>query len=345
MKKILYLPLFVALLLSCSDETLDGEISQQEESQGVRIHLALGEEAFSPVLPFFDSNPACQPWEKEINSLTVCVYNPGNGTFFKRVFTTGEIAARRFDFVFPDAKPGDECEFYAVANMEVPAMNREELLSMKDPAISDYNAKFYKVAFEACREEGFVMSGSTTQILSLKDGVTYVTLPLRRTVAKIAVQLQFSEEFMAKNPGLFLLGASVGIGPGSYSSWVFPHENTHLEWISSLWSMSMDKDGEKFQALFYAFEYDNDVVWGFKTLSFTVFGDYPDGNGQNIYYYKTYAVTIGGSEKEQGKIQRNTYYRIQVIISGFTGSEIETDISVAPWDGLYTENIIIDEDD
>ena len=154
MKKIIYLSLFVALLLSCGDETIQEDFRQQEESQGVRIHLVLEEGAFSPALPFFDPDPACQPWEKEINSLTVCVYNLENGAFFKRVFTSGEIAARRFDFVFPDAKPGDKCEFYAVANMEVPAMNREELLSMKDPAIAVYNGVFEKITSESCRLGG-----------------------------------------------------------------------------------------------------------------------------------------------------------------------------------------------
>ena len=343
MKKLFFVLVFTVMLLSCTEETITDDLSPKEEIEGIRITLSLKEEAFSPFQASFDSYTSCLPYEKEINSLTVCVYNPGNDTFFKRAFTSSEITFRWFYFPLPAAAAGDECEFYVIANSTVTATNREELLAMKEPDIAVYNGSFEAVTSGSCREGGFVMLGSTTQIISPENTVTPVIITLRRTVAKIVVDVRFSEEFKAECSGISFINGRVGMGNANLTSRIFPRD-TKLHEGELYLNQQAKAEGEQFQTMFYAFE-DDEKAEEYRQIyllirlscSYT-----PKGSGQSVSCSGLYNVHVEGSGA--GVIQRNACYHVQVIITGLIDSETKKLIAASPWNGSCAENFIINED-
>ena len=317
------------LFASCSnewDETL-GVPADTGEGSFVNISLSGGE---TPVLrSFFDNTAQAETWEKTIHSLTIYVHNETNSVFTRRVFTPEELSSMSVVFCLPASQPGDNCEFYAVANLQTEVSSRSELLALLESS-NLYNGTFESVSAGAVRAGGFVMTGKTTKTLSTDGTTTPVGITIRRTVAKFAVQTCILPEFNSKYPGSAIEVNSVRVVRAASSSSVVEQTTPVTGAMNYSFSQSSYPETGRYGNLFYLFE--NEAMTADNRVSLEIDATYDiDGAWSTPDQYPmTYRVELGD---EAGKILRNSYYRIQVNIVGLTDNEIRVEIFVADWEG------------
>jgi hypothetical protein len=339
MKKLFFAAIAAVSVLfaSCNDvDENPGKPAVDGEGSLVKISLSGGE---APALKaFFDNTAQADPWEKTLNSLTIYAYNTATGAFIRRVFTAEELASMSVTFCLPSSSPGDECEFYAVANLQTEVNSRSALLALLENT-NLYNGTFESVTTGAVRPGGFVMSGKTTKTLSTDGTVTPVSISIRRTVAKFAFETAIAPEFYVKYPGTALRVNSAKIVRSASTSLVVEQAMPSTGAMNYSYTQISPLESGKYCNLFYLFE--NDVTTNNSHVTLEINATYDaDGNFSTTadQYPMTYRVDLGN---ETGTIFRNSYYRIQVNIVGLAGNEILVEIQVADWEGPYnqTENV------
>ena len=120
----------------------------------------------------------------------------------QRDFTSAELAAKKAVFAIPKGTAGATCDFYAVANTPVTNITTKTGLSaLLESSAADYNGTFAEVTSKAKRTGGFVMSGSVSKALAASGTQTEVAITLKRTVAKVALQVSLAPDFASKYRG------------------------------------------------------------------------------------------------------------------------------------------------
>ena len=170
----------LGLLVSCNKE----EHEIYETSKGAVATVSFTEEE-PTTRAFFGSTAAAEPWEKTLNTVTMFVFDPSGDLMVKRSFSATELSAKKATFALPDAVPGNVCEFYAVANLDVANVGDKTTLSaLLERDAASYNGTFAEVSTKAARDGGFVMSGTTSKAVAAAGSTTDVAITLKRTVAK-----------------------------------------------------------------------------------------------------------------------------------------------------------------
>ena len=335
MKKLFFAAIAaVSMLFASCSEKMDETPGIPVDGEGslVKISLSGGE---APALrSFFDNTAQAETWEKTINSLTIYTYNTVSGFFSRRVFTEEELAAMSVTFCLPASQPGDNCEFYAVANMQTEANSRSSLLAALENS-NLYNGTFESVTAGSVRPDGFVMSGKTAKTLSTDGTITSVSITIRRTVAKFAIETVIAPEFAVKYPGCGIRINSARAVRSASTSFIVEQAAPSTGAMNWSYTQSSDLELGKYRNLFYLFENRELPADNRVTLEIDAIYD-EDGNFSTTYdqFPMTYRVNLGD---DVGMILRNSYYRIQVNIVGLAGDGIRVDIQVADWEGPYNQ--------
>ena len=327
------------LFTSCSnelDETPNAPAGN-EEGSFVKISLSGGQ---APGLrSFYDNTAQAEPWEKTLHSLTVYVYNATNGIFSRRAFTAEELSSLSVSFCLPASQPGDNCEFTAIANLQTPVNNRAALLALLENS-NLYNGKFSTATTGAIRPDGFVMTGKTAKTLSSDGSITPVSITIRRTVAKVAVETVVAPEFYSKYPGSDIQVSSASVVRGASTSHVV--EQTTPSTGTMNYSFTQLSDYNPVTAgygnLFYLFENGETAASNRVTLEINATFDLDGAWSTPDQYPMTYRVELGD---EEGRIVRNSYYRIQARIVGLSDNEVKVEIQVADWEGPCNQTVSV----
>ena len=201
----------LGLLVSCNKE--GNEI--YETSKGAVATVSFTDEE-PATRAFFGSTAAA------LNTVTIFVIDPSGDLLVKRSFSAAELSAKKAIFALPDAVPGTVCEFYAVANLDVADVgDKTTLMALLERDAASYNGTFAEVSAKAKRTGGFVMSGSASKAVAAAGSSTDVAITLKRTVAKVAIQVTPSPQFGSLYQGAVRIN-SITLSNGATQTPVFP---------------------------------------------------------------------------------------------------------------------------
>jgi hypothetical protein len=329
MKKLFFMTIVMAVLSSCSSEE---EVIGNVPEKGDRIVTVSFTGNDSPALKSVSDITKSEEWEKELQAVTILAFNRDRECILQRNFSAGEIAARTITFALPSISPGDCVYFYAVANTGLPKIwYLYQLEALREILL--YNGLYEDVTTRAMRRGGFVMSGQKEKVMAGAGQTTFVDISLKRTVAKIRVDVNVTAEFYNKYGGSFsVLELEIQKTPVSTSliDYSVPIESEPVELLTQ---KPCEMGGNLYQSLFYIFE--NGVRSPDERVTLKIKGGYDvDGNSLNRIL-QTYALKLNIDPQGGGIIRRNGYYIITVNINGLAASDIELSVSVADWEGSY----------
>lgn len=335
MKK-LFLAATVALALfaSCSKDSnalIDNvkgsvvEVSFVDEQPGTRA--------------FFATTAAAEAWEKNLSSVTMFIFNASGNLITQRAFNASEIAAKSASFALPGVAPGENCDFYAVANLTGISgiTTKATLLALLESNAASFNGTFAEVSTAAKRADGFVMSGTASKAVAAAGSTTSVALTLKRTVAKIAVQATQSAGFGSIYSGAVRVN-SVSIGKAASQSPVIKPATASTGTMNYTYTQNSNVSGGNYQNLFYI--YENGTLAAGSRVTLTINATY-DGDGNftttTDQTPMTYTLELDGDAA--GAISRNGYYRVAITINGLSGSDATMAITVADWETPVTQTV------
>lgn len=337
MKKTLFLAgVALITLASCVKESLCYDEACNESY--VSISFRADESDKAAARGFFDNSPNAETWEKQLSSTIIYVYSPSGDIITHRTLTNDELAAKKANFAIPRSYKNTTCTFYAVANNSVSVPDSEsDIKARVDVAPSSYNGTMAEVLTKSKRTEGFTMSGSRQVNIGSDETVTSVPLVLKRTVAKVAIEVSLSDDFASKygnakvkitNATISKAASNTPIVAGAVSTG--PMTFTH--------SQSPSETGGKFRNLFYV--YENAALSPDNQVTITLDGIYDlDGNFSSTADQSEVQYEIKVNQAGNGVIKRNGYYRIAATITGITGVDVESTFSVAEWETPITQNV------
>lgn len=333
MKK-LFLAAAVALglLVSCNKE--ESEI--RATSKGAVVTVSFTDEE-PTTRAFFGTTAAAETWEKTLNTLTMFVVDPSGEILVKRSFSAAELSTKKATFALPDAVPGNVCEFYAVANLDVATVNdKTALTALLERDAAAYNGTFAEVSTKAKRAGGFVMSGMTSKAVAAAGATTDVAITLKRTVAKVAVQVTPSPQFGSLYQGAVRIN-SITLSNGATHTPVF-HADYNPGAFNFSTTQAADAASGKYRNLFYLYESPaRNVGSRIKATIDATYdrdGDFSTVAGQSSM---TYEVELDGAT--DGEIRRNGYYRVDITINGLTGQDATLTVTPAEWESPVTQTV------
>ena len=329
--KHLFLAATVALglLVSCNKE--ENEIYATSKGAVATVSFTDGEPATR------SATAEAEPWEKTLNTVTMFVFDPSGDLMVKRSFSVAELSAKKATFALPDAVPGNVCEFYAVANLDVANVGDKTTLTalLERDAVS-YNGTFAEVSTKAARDGGFVMSGTTSKAVAAAGSTTDVAITLKRTVAKVAVQVSPSAQFGSIYQGAVRVN-SITLSNGATQTPVF-HSDYNPGAFNFSATQASDAASGKYRNLFYLFECParnvGNRVKAIVHATYDMDGDFSTAAGQSSM---TYEVELDGASG--GEIRRNSCYRVDITINGLSGHDASLTITPAEWELPVTQTV------
>lgn len=331
MKKILFAAMAALALYSCDKEAEP----MNPVPDGALVSLTFTDE--SPTRAFFDNAATAEAWEKSLTSLSVYVFNAQGDLVTLRDFTASELAAKSATFALPNATAGTTCDFYAIANLSLSGITtKSALLSKLETAAADYNGTFAEVSTKAKRSGGFVMTGSTNKTIA-SGGTTSVTMTLKRTVAKIAVQTTIDPDFSNKYSGTLTISGTKILRAASQTPIIAPVTPTPGAMTYTHTQTPATASG-KYQNLYYVYENGALAEASRVTLEITATYD-ADGNTSTTTDRMEVVYTVPITGKSAGEIIRNGYYRIAANITGLVGQDCAVSVTVADWETPVTQNV------
>lgn len=333
--KNLFLAATVALAIFCSCSKENNDIP--EPSIGSVVNISFAEE--SPVTrAFFGTTAAAETWEKTLNSVTVYVFNSSGNLIVQRMFSSAELTAKKASFALPDVATGSSCDFYAVANLSTSGItNKSALLALLETSALQYNGTFAEVSTGSKRAGGFVMSGYSAQAIAAAGSTTNVALTLKRTVAKVAIEVTQSPSFNTVYPGEVRIN-SISIKNAASQSPVIKPATVNSGAMNFTHAQTSNVVSGKYQNLFYLFENGNlsagSRVMAIMNATYDADGNFSTTSDQTVM---TYDVELTGTST--GAITRNGYYRVAVNINGLAGSSASITLTVAEWETPVTQTV------
>ena len=328
--KHLFLSAAVALglLVSCNKE--ENEIYATSKGAVATVSFTDGEPATR------SATAEAETWEKTLNTVTMFVFDPSGDLMVKRSFSATELSAKKATFALPDAVPGNVCEFYAVANLDVANVgDKTTLTALLERDAASYNGTFAEVSTKAIRTGGFVMSGMATETIAA-GSTTDVAITLKRTVAKVAVQVTPSPRFGSLYQGAVRIN-SITLSNGATQTPVFQSDYNPGAFNFSA-TQASDAASGKYRNLFYLFECParnvGNRVKAIIHATYDMDGDFSTAAGQSSM---TYEVELDGTSG--GEIRRNGYYRVDITINGLSGHDASLTITPAEWELPVTQTV------
>lgn len=328
------------LFCSCNKESIC-ELTSASDTKSPAVTLSFDGE-ISPTKAFFDPTATAESWEKSLSSVSVLVFGTDGQLLVQRNFTDSELSLKKATFAIPNALAGQSCDFYVIANKTISGIsNKAELMNLTETAPADYNGTFAEVSTKAKRSGGFIMTGHTTKAIASQGAQTNVSVTLKRTVAKIAIQASTTTEFSERYLGKVRINSAV-LSKGASKGLLIAQSSPETGSMSYSHTQTTDEKSGKFCNLFYVLE--NGVLAEGNRLLLTLSATYDrDGNFSTTadQVDVTYPVELSGNGA--GQFIRNGYYRVQVQIDGLTGSEISASISVGDWETPVTQSVNLGE--
>ena len=333
--KNLFFAAMAALAMLCSCSKQNDEILKSVKGNVVEVSF-VDEPPVSRA--FFGTTAVAEAWEKSFSSITLFVFDNSGNLIVQRNFSPGELTAKKATFSVPDVTAGSSCDFYAVANL-VPAniTNKASLLAVLETTPEQYNGTFAEVSTAAKRAGGFVMSGYVAKTIAAAGSTTDVAITLKRTVAKIAMEITPSSSFGSLYPGAVRVnivtlkkGASQTpvISPASITPGTMNFTTTQVSNVVS----------GKYQNLFYLYENGNLAAGSRVTATINATYD-PDGNFSTTEGQLAMDFDVELASNSGGAISRNGYYRVEVAINGLSGSDATLTITPAEWETPVTQTV------
>ncbi len=324
----------LALMASCDKHT--DEIADSAAGSVVKITLA----DKTPVMTraFFGATAAAEDWEKEIKTLTLYVFDASGNYVLQRNFSASEIAGQAATIPVPNAVPGENYSFYVVANGNAPAgiSALDDLLAATEAEAGSYNGTFDEVVAAAKRSGGFTMTGSASKAIAPAGETTAVQIELERLVAKIAVQASLDPKFASLYPGSVKIENTEITGAMPSTRYFRDIRSSGGGSQKFSHAQAAKAQGHNYCNLFYI--YGNET--GDKVL-LTLEGLY-DGDGDFATTADqmpvNYEVELKDADGGYG-IDRNTYRRVSVNISGLTGTDVAVTITPADWEGPFNQDV------
>lgn len=287
---------------------------------------------------FFGTTATAETWEKNLSSLSILVFNTSGNLVTQRSFSSSELSAKSATFALPGVGAGENCDFYAIANMNISDIStKSALLSRLETSANSYNGTFAEVSTGSKREGGFVMSGSTSKAIAAVGATTNVAITLKRTVAKVAVQITKGSSFNNLYSGSVKIN-SISISKAASQTTIVHPVTPNPSTMNYTFNQASNVSGSNFQNLFYIFENGNLAAGNRVKLTINATYD-RDGNFSTTTDQNplTYEVELDGNSS--GSIIRNGYYRISATINGLSGSEVLMNVTVSDWETVRTQNI------
>lgn len=332
--KNLILAATAVLVFLCSCSKQDNEII--ESLNGGLVNVSFVDEP-STTRAFFGTTAAAESWEKTLSSMTIFVFNNSGNLLIRRAFSSAELTDKRATFSIPGVTAGNSCDFYVVANIAAPEVaNKTGLLAFLENTPVSYNGTFVEVSTKGKRSGGFVLSGNTIQTIAAAGTTTNVPVTLKRTVAKVAIEITPSAAFGSLYSGAIRVD-NITIKKAAAQTPVFQPTTVNAGSRTFTSTQMSNSAAGKFQNLFYL--YENEALAAGNRVVATITATYDsDGNfstpaGQMPV---TYDVELTG---DNGAIKRNGYYRMAININGLAGSDCTMSITVADWETPVTQTI------
>ena len=334
MKKLMLMALaIVAFATSCSKSDVPSI-----ESGTNKVAVSFVYEEPTDSRSSFRVTESAATWEKSLSSVTIYAFEETGAILIQRTFSSDEVASKKAEFTIPHVKVGDNCEFYAVANIETAdIMTKENLLDAIEKSNVYNDVDYDKVNSSSVRTAGFVMSGTTKQAIVASGEKTQVSIILKRTVAKIAVETSVSEEFGKKYGGIIRVNSAEILKSASQSKIVSQDEKGTGS-MTFTCSQTSKNVLEKSHNLFYLFE--NSELAGNSRVTLLLKTTYDkDGDIKTDLDQVNVEYTVSLEGSASGVIIRNGYYRVLVNITGLIGSDTTVKLEVADWETAVTQSI------
>ena len=301
-KMILVATAALAMLASCNKHT--DEIADSATGSVVKITLT---DKTPETRAFFDQTAAAESWEKKIGTLTLFVFDGSGDAVLQRNFTAAEISGQTATIPVPDAAPGQTYSFYA------------------------------------------------TKAIAAAGQTTTVQIALERLVSKVAVQATTDSKFASAYPGRVRI-ASATVSRAASSVFYFDVGTSHSGGTQNRehsggtmplfaaqtfsHTQAAKEQSGKYANLFYI--YGNEDNMAAESVLLTLEGIYDhdgDFGTTDDQMPVSYEIELAG---DSGKaINRNTYRRVTVNISGLTGADVAVTITPADWEGPFNQDVNI----
>lgn len=199
------------------------------------------------------------------------------------------------------------------------------------------------------------MTGSATQAIAAAGQTTTVQIALERLVSKVAVQATTDSEFAATYPGRVRIASATvsrAASSASYFNVGMSHSGGTQNREYSGGTMPLfaaqtfshtqaaKEQSGKYANLFYIYGNEDNIAA--ESVLLTLEGIYDqDGNfgTTDDQMPVSYEIELAG---DSGKtINRNTYRRVTVNISGLTGADVAMTITPADWEGPFNQDVNI----
>lgn len=318
MKKIfLVFAVLFSMLASCSEEDNGCETCPGTEMLTLRLNFHTN--GFTSMTRgFFDNTPVAEPWEKEIRSLMIYIFDLRNrekAVYFKWVTSREGLDYMTIDVELPVELPveliGAECEILVAANNQNKInMTYDQVLEISEyRGISGYQSDFNSISSKCIRTEGFCMSGRQT--FTVIPGQT-ISVELRRTVAKLAIKTFINPEILKKYDAkaIFLRGIKLD---GQFHSMCPFNESGYGERYM-IYQRSEYLSGS-YGNLFYIYPDLSMINHPYCQMIFVVTLD-KDGDPETLHDQTDYLLYYKPEYSGNGQVIRNGYYRFSVTING-----------------------------
>ena len=314
-KMILAATAALAMLASCNKHT--DEIADSATGSVVKITLT---DKTPETRAFFDQTAAAESWEKKIGTLTLFVFDGNGDAVLQRNFTAAEISGQTATIPVPDAAPGQTYSFYAIANGSALSGigTLDDLRSQAESEIADYNALerlVSKVAVQATTDSKFAATyPGRVRIASA-------------TVSRAASSVSYFDVGTSHSGGTQNREHSGGTMP-LFAAQTFSHTQAAKE------------QSGKYANLFYI--YGNEDNMAAESVLLTLEGIYDhDGDFGTTDDQMPVSYEIELAVDSGKAINRNTYRRVTVNISGLTGADVAVTITPADWEGPFNQDVNI----
>ena len=275
-----------------------------------------------------------ETWENTLYTLAIFAFDSGDNLLVRRDLSSTEVKNMEVSFALPKSSANTDCTFYAVANIDASSVtSKETLLTLIESDASAYNGKYSDVTTGAQRSLGFVMSGSTTKTIGAVNSTTAVAIEIKRTVAKVALELATSSTFKASYPTATLTFKSATISKAATQTAVISGD---LATGAMTYTHTQSDSDSAY--LFYIYE-NGDLASGSRVTLDVVATFDADGSESTTADQSevTYSIELSGDGA--GAISRNGFYNVNATINGLVGQDCDVKISVADWETPTTQTV------
>jgi hypothetical protein len=339
MNKIFLLASVVAAtsLASCSKNT-ETIVPETDNADGPKVRLTLGDDAATRA--FFDDAAKAETWEKDLKTLTVYAFDSSGDLIFRRYLNSSDVSAKSATFLMPNSAAGTTCSFYVVANTSYGDVATTSAMDamLEKVTLDEYNGPFGEIMIMGKRKSGFVMTGKTTAAIAPAGLTSDISVVLRRTVAKIAVQANVQLSGLYKGSSITINSMKLSkVSALSNSFYMTP-----LAPRSSLWeyTQTTSKNGSSSTGLFYI--YENDALSAGSGVTLTLTGTFDiDGNASTTNDRSDVEYILELTGAGDGEFRRNGYYRVNIVIKEPSGNTNAVTVSVtaSDWETPVTQDM------